>query len=62
MSEPKISDLILHAYQFYVPGCEHKPVKTLTTDHGLVYACEACSGHWFVRWEDINRLRDADNG
>lgn len=32
--------------------CDRPAVKTLTTDTGMVYACQSCSRHWFRTYEN----------
>lgn len=34
------------------PCCGQPSIKQLTTDSGMVYACERCSRHWFRTYEN----------
>lgn len=40
--------------------CAHESVKTLTTDAGMVYACERCSRHWFRTYEQAAGMSGAE--
>lgn len=56
MREPSFEELEWRDYRLDIP-CRHKSVKSLTTNDGVVYACEECSRHIFVRYHDIEAIR-----